>query len=184
MLMLMFLACLALTAESSYAGPRLKNLEVRQPLKGLGVHKMSSSEILNRSMKSAAKSADRLSAQVQNILEVTSMGTIERWRKGIDLSLVKEDFSRGVVEHMKSVTQVLKIRAQSGGRLAGIKEFEFLNLMNKSDYILSVYVTQESLKHALQNDTQSVVAEAVASYNKERSRFDQKVLRVTSLQTQ
>ena len=133
-------------------------------------------------LKRANTSAEALDQQIVRYLEVASMGRLERWKKGIDLDLVKLEYSRRVLGHLSSVTNLMKMRRSSGNKFKKLYEFDFQNLMRKSDYVLAVNTTRTVLEHASAQDRElaAQVEKILAEYNQERLRFDAKMIAFNS----
>ncbi len=129
-------------------------------------------------LKRANTSAEGLDQQIVRYLEVASMGRLERWQKGIDLDLVKVEYSQRVLGHLNSMTNLMKMRRSSGNKFKKLYEFDFQNLMRKSDYVLAVNTTRTALEYASAQDSEfAAQAEKVlAEYNQERLHFDAKMI--------
>ncbi|UXR63117.1 hypothetical protein EZJ49_08515 [Bdellovibrio bacteriovorus] len=158
------------------------NLRLRQPTKGAAVQRMAQEkkqhQAVRLGLKRANTSAESLDHQITRYLEVSSMGRLQRWQKGIDLDLVKVEYSQRVLGHLRSMTHLMKMRRSFGNKFSKLYEFDFQNLMRKSDYVLAVNTTRTALEYAsAQNGELAIQAEKVlAEYNQERLNFDAKMI--------
>lgn len=171
----LFLVVFAVTA-SSFASPRGKRL--RQTRSGVIVNTLSKRDIkLNSEMQSALLWAEHIDRLVMPLMEVTSMGRIERWLKKRDLDAMKMEYSKSMIFHLKAVTVVFKSRRQSQGFLK-LREFDFQNMIRKSDYLLSLYLTKESFNLATENGLGEEIEKVLKFYNQERVQYDQKMITI------
>nr|BFD66351.1 hypothetical protein HAGR004_13730 [Bdellovibrio sp. HAGR004] len=176
-----FVTLTVFTAELSLASLERMNLRLRQPTKGASVQRMAQEkrqQAVRLGLKRANTSAEALDQQIVRYLEVASMGRLERWKKGIDLDLVKVEYSQRVLGHLSSVTNLMKMRRSSGNKFKKLYEFDFQNLMRKSDYVLAVNTTRTVLEYASAQDRELAArAEKIlAEYNQERLHFDAKMI--------
>lgn len=176
-----FVALTIFCGELSLASLDRVNLRLRQPTKGAGVQRMAQEkrqQAVRLGLKRANTSAEGLDQQIVRYLEVASMGRLERWQKGVDLDLVKVEYSQRVLGHLNSMTNLMKMRRSSGNKFKKLYEFDFQNLMRKSDYVLAVNTTRTALEYASAQDSEfAAQAEKVlAEYNQERLHFDAKMI--------
>lgn len=161
---------------SGFASPRGKRL--RQTRSGVIVNTLSKRDIkLNYEMHSALSWAERIDQQVIPLMEVSSMGQIERWMKNKDLDSMKMEYSKNMISHLKAMTVVFKSRRQSRGFLK-LREFDFQNMIRKSDYLLSLYLTKESFNLATENGLGEEIEKVLNLYNHERVQYDQKMITI------
>lgn len=172
-----FLALTVLAGEVSLASIQQRHLRMRQPTKGASVYRMADRQALELKLQRAKVSADHLDQQIGRYLEVSSMGTLQRWQKSIDLDTVKEEYSERVLTHLTAMTELMKLRRSAGRKFKKLYEFDFQNLIRKSDYVLAVNTARSSLEHASEDDEFAARAErALADYNEERLLYDAKMI--------
>ncbi|WII73716.1 hypothetical protein QJS83_07485 [Bdellovibrio sp. 22V] len=173
-----FVAFAILAAELSLVGVQRQALIMRQPTSGVSVYKMPKRQMLEMNMRSAKRWAERLDAQSLHILSVSSMSGFDRWRRGVDIDSMKTQYSQDMIAHLKAMTSILKIRREKGG-FAKLQEFDFQNMIRKSDYLLSLSVTKSCIEHlSNEGDSTELVREVLASYNQERMQFDHKMISI------
>lgn len=161
---------------------------MRQPRKGAVAQKVARAKQdkiemqLRHRMQSARGSAERLEEQVPVYLNALSMNAFQRWSKGIDLDILRKDFAAGMLVHLQAVSDLMKMRRDRGGQLPGFQDFAFKNLLNKSDYLLSLDLTKDSLElTSSQGRDLEAFNKILTNYNLERASFDKKTLRLASL---
>lgn len=173
----LFFVAVTITA-SSFAFPRGNRLRLRQTRSGVIVNSLSKRDIkLNSEMQSALLWAERIDQQVMPLMEVSSMGRLERWMKKKDLDAMKMEYSLNMIRHLKAMAVVLQSRRQSQG-FVKLREFDFQNMIRKSDYLLSLYLTKESFNLAVENGLEEEIGKVLNFYNKERVQYDQKVITI------
>lgn len=173
-----FVGFAVLAAELSLFGLQSKNLTVRQPRNGAPVQVVTKHQVLHQKMESAKRWAERLDVLSLHILSVSSLSTFERWRHNVDLTALKNQYSRDLLAHMESMAAVLKMRREAGG-FKKLREFDFQTTIRKSDYILALPLTQECLERLLHDSGLSEnTKKVVALYNQERVLYDHKVVTV------
>lgn len=128
---------------------------------------------------SAAKSwADRMDAQTFEILQASSVSPLQRWMQGSSLSYLEKQLSRDTVEHLRTMADVMRTRRELGG-FKKLREFDFYNMLRKSDYLLSLEMTRKSLKDLSQDKAMAAkFRETLSLYNQERIMFDQSYLEI------
>lgn len=171
-----FIACAILAAELLLVGVQNHALTMRQPISGVSVYKMPKRQELEINMQAAKRWAERLDTQSLHILAVSSMSGFDRWRRGVDIESMKTQYSKDMIAHLKAMTSILKARREKGG-FKKLREFDFQNMIRKSDYLLSLNVTKVSFEHLKKDDSESeIVHKVLAQYNQERMRFDHKMI--------
>lgn len=129
---------------------------------------------LKKSMLSAKKSAERLDQQAQELMKVSYLNGWSRWRANIDIDSMEEQYSRDVVSHLKAMTKLMKFRREAGG-LKKLQEFDFQNMVRKSDYLMGLSATKSSLQSLGSKSQDKNYLQAVLdNYNHERMIFDAK----------
>ncbi len=158
-----------LTATSwAFVAQGKANLKVRQPLKVAAMAKNGIAGEIRQRLATAVASADRLDRQIPDYLRVSSLGVLQRWKRGVDLSTLERQYTQDLASHIIAMTDLLRSRREQRG-FKKWQEFEFKNLLAKSDYILAVPMSRQSLiaqRNSL--DTQRMLLE----YNRERLYFD------------
>lgn len=159
--------------------PAVKNgfLTVRQPEKGLVVNYSSTSTGLISNIEVAKKLADQLDDEAKHLLDAGSMGFFERLFKKKNLSSMRLEYTKMMMLHLKAMTAVFKSHRQFRG-FQKLQELEFRNLINKSDYLVSLYVSRESLLFAGNQGLEAEIQITMKLYNKERMHFDRKMLSI------
>lgn len=127
-------------------GFREKNPKMEQPQVGAVVHPANKRFVFQKNILEAKQSAERLDQQARGLLEASSMNYLERWNKSIDLKAMETRYAKDVVRHVAAMAQIMKLRRENGGKLRGLHEFDFQNLLRKSDYLLSLKVTTRHLQ--------------------------------------
>lgn len=173
-----FVAFAILAAELTLVGVQQRSLAMRQPISGVSVYKMPKRQMLEMNMQSAKRWAERLDTQSLHLLAVSSMSGFDRWRRGVDIDSMKTQYSKDMIAHLKAMTSILKMRREKGG-FAKLREFDFQNMIRKSDYLLSLSVTKSCLEHLSKEEgSTETVREVLASYNQERMQFDHKMIAI------
>ncbi|ASD63281.1 hypothetical protein [Bdellovibrio bacteriovorus] len=176
-LAIFFVGLTLLAGELSLASLQRKSLTVRQPTKGAAVHGLASKQKLLLGLNKAKTSAEGLDLQIGRYLEISSMGAFQRWQKNIDFDAVKDEYSQRVLNHLQAMTELMKLRRSSHGQFKKLYEFDFQNLIRKSDYVLSVNTTRTTLEHSSEDPAFAAQAErTLADYNEERMRYDSKMI--------
>lgn len=161
---------ISLLATGSWASvaPGKANLIMRQPLKVSASAKNGVVAQNRLHISAAIASAEKLDRRIPVFLEAASLGTLQRWRMGVNLNALEQDYNRDLMKHIAAMTDVLRSRREQRG-FKKWQEFEFRNLLAKSDYILAVPMTRQSLS-AQKNflNAQKMLLE----YNRERLYFD------------
>lgn len=141
-----FVVLVLVVAVLALVGFKPNNPEMRQPQVGATVHPANKRFVFQKNILEAKQSAERLDEQARGLLEASAMGPIERWYKSVDLQALETRYRQDVNRHVLSMAQVMKLRRENGGKLRGLHEFDFQNLLRKSDYVLSLQVTSPHLK--------------------------------------
>lgn len=168
------------------AKPQNKGLSMRQPRKVSVAQKVARQEKkdlqLRHRMQAARGSAERLEEQVPVYLNVLSMSAYKRWSQGVDLTVLRKDFASGMLVHLQAMSDLMKLRRDNGGKLPGFQDFAFKNLLNKSDYLLALDLTKDSLElSSVGGKDLEVFNKILSNYNLERGLLDNKALRLASL---
>lgn len=186
-----YFVCLIAPAVS-YFGFHKLHLKVRQTTNVSAAQELSAKAVQTTMKKvrkiptnliqdkmSAAKNwADRMDAQTFQILQASSVGPLQRWIQGSSLSYMEKQLSRDAIEHLRTMADVMRTRRELGG-FKKLREFDFYNMLRKSDYLLSLEMTRKSLKDLSKDKTLgSKFRETLSLYNQERLMFDQSYLEI------
>lgn len=169
----LFFAVFAIGA-SGFASYQAKKMKT--PRNGVIVHRLGAREAkLNSDMQLAKLWAERVDAQVTPWMEVSSLGRVNRWLQNKDFDAMKIEYSKSMMAHLKAMTVIFTAHRRSRG-FKKLREFDFQNLIRKSDYLLALYVTKESFMAAEQEGLGREVRRVMSLYNRERAQFDQKII--------
>lgn len=173
-----FVGLTVLAAELSLAAFSRPGLKVKQPTKGAAVHRLAPVQVpLKLALNKAKASAESLDKQVGRYLQVSSMGSFERWRKNVNLEGVQVEYSQRVLAHLKAMADLMRLRREHSRTFKKLYEFDFQNLMLKSDYVLSVNTTRTALESGARNrEFSKALEQAFATYNTERLALDGKMI--------
>ncbi|MEN0057981.1 MAG: hypothetical protein AAGB31_04050 [Bdellovibrio sp.] len=149
--------------------------ELRQPANGVSVKKVFSRDGTQRAMDIARHSADRLDQQATIILELSGMGWLEKWHRRANIQEMRAQYSREMMTHLHAMTNLFQKRRQLRG-FKKLQEFEFQNMVRKSDYLLSLVSTQKSLESISDDKTAQRLQSILEQYNNERQKFDQHLI--------
>ncbi|MGE5085690.1 MAG: hypothetical protein ACM3MG_05270 [Bacillota bacterium] len=170
LLMLIFMSF-----QGAYAAPKSKFLKVRQPHKVFDVNKTWLYEI-SHDLLVATSSAENLDSQVLSLVSYSGMGWFQKWRKGIDEERIQKQFAEDLRAHLQTMTVLFEKHARRGP-FDRLREFEFQNLVRRSDYILSLGIARNCLERGLvKKEFAGEFKKVLGSYNQERLRFDQKMI--------
>lgn len=123
----------------------------------------------------ADENATKLDAYTQELIKISSLNGWQRWTQNKDASKVKKEFSFELQKHLSLIAEIFKIRSLNKGRLPQYQEFEFQNLLRKSDYLLSLDFSRDSLEFARKNkDFSASFGKTLISYNEQRFHYDGK----------
>lgn len=162
----------------------------RSPRKGKHANlKMSQTKKVSKSPKMAAidpqtarllymadESSARLDGMTQELIKISSLSAWQRWVQNKDAAKLKNEFSSEMQRHLGIVSDIFRIRSAKG-RLPQYQEFEFQNLLRKSDYLLSLDFSRDSLEYARKNkDFSASFSKTLVSYNEQRFNYDRKTI--------
>ncbi len=164
--------------QGTEARTKKMHLKPRQPIKVASAPKMAIDKKAFNLLQGASLKADILDKSVGRILEVSSMSSWSRWRQNINMGNIQKDYSLDMRSHLSKMAELMKLRRQQG-KLPQFQEFEFANLLRKSDYLLSLSISKEAVESAQKDkDFESSMHQTVAAYNQERIQLDHKVIHV------
>ncbi|MBO9665917.1 MAG: hypothetical protein J7501_03820 [Bdellovibrio sp.] len=174
------LLTLIMGLQIAMAAPKKHTLKVRQPQKVATVHNSWQRE-LNYDLLAASASAENLDEQLEPLMNASGLNFIQKWKRGIDESELQNRFAKDVSSHLETMATILKMRSRVGS-FNRLNEFEFQNLIRRSDYILALSVSRTCLEEGLRDEKfAKKFKNILAAYNQERVRFDQKMITLVSL---
>lgn len=139
--------------------------------------KKISPQELSQAIVVAEDRIKNLEMQMRDYTRVQGLGFWERWIKSINIYEVQENYARGVVAHLKAMTDVLKLRRLSGNEFTGLSEFHFNILFRQSDFVLNSFATKHSVQKISGGSSLAQRLEkALYQYNQERLFFDSKMV--------
>lgn len=146
--------------------------EVRQPMNVVGGQSLSPRLLVKKNMVNAKITAERLDEETGRIIGALGMNRVQRWFRGVHLERIQQQYDRDLLWHLTAMGELFKYRRQLGG-LKKLQEFEFQNLVRRSDYVLSLNVAKQSLR-SLGADRQRYkdFYMVLKNYNQERELFD------------
>lgn len=129
-------------------------------------------------LKAATLSAENLDSQLEALMNAEGYSFVQKWKRGIDQSALQTQFSKDLKSHL-SIMAVLFEKHAKYKKFHQVSEFEFQNLVRRSDYLLSLPVAKNSLQEALgQKKFATDFKTVLAAYNKERMLFDSKTIQI------
>lgn len=126
----------------AFRGP---DLELRQPRSGTPVHPVTKQFLLKKNTALAKTTAESLGRQALGLIEASTTPAWQRWWRGVNLSKLESQYRHDVKIHMQAIAEVMRLRRENGGSLTKLYEFDFQNLLRKSDSILSSRLTRDHL---------------------------------------
>ncbi|WP_413584670.1 hypothetical protein [Bdellovibrio sp. HCB274] len=126
----------------------------------------------------ATASAENLDAQLEPLMNADGFGVWQKWKRGINEAKLQQDFTKDLKQHLSIMAVLFKKHSQYKN-FDRVTEFEFQNLVRRSDYILSLPVSRKAVESSfsqarMANDFKNVLA----AYNKERMQFDSKSIQL------
>jgi hypothetical protein len=174
--LILILFSLLVFAEGASARSHKKSPSVRQTKKVAKSPKMAIDPQVARLLFMADENVEKLEAYTQDLLKISSLSTWQRWTQSKNITNVKQAFSMEMQKHLSIIAEVFKIRSNKG-RLLQYQEFEFQNLLRKSDYLLSLEFSRDSLEFARKNkDFSASFGKTLVSYNEQRFHYDRKAI--------
>ncbi|MNL00008.1 hypothetical protein D3C87_1204260 [compost metagenome] len=174
--LILILFSLVMFAGAASARSHKKGPSVRQTKKVAKSPKMAIDPQVARLLFMADENAEKLDAYTQELLKISSLSAWQRWVQNKDVTKVKQAFSNEMQKHLGIIAEIFKIRSHKG-RLLQYQEFEFQNLLRKSDYLLSLEFSRDSLVYARKNkDFSASFGKTLISYNEQRFHYDRKTI--------
>lgn len=178
-LILILFSLVVLAEGASARSPRKgrhASLKMGQTKKVAKSPKMAIDPQAARLLYMADESTARLDGHTQELIQISSLSAWQRWVQNKDAAKVKKEFSGEMQRHLSIISDIFKIRSAKG-RLPQYQEFEFQNLLRKSDYLLSLDFSRDSLEYARKNkDFSTSFGKTLVSYNEQRFHYDRKTI--------
>ncbi len=178
---LMLVMAVLFVVGAAEAKPRKAPLKMRQTQKVSSVTRVGKTPIVKpnvvNTLRSAVVLAESLDDKAGRIIEAMSLSPFKKWLRNIDEDKLKAEYAEELMVHMTRMTTLFGTHRKSGP-FAKFNEFEFQNLLVKSDYLLSLAISRQSLEYAHHKELFAQrFNSALAAYNAERVGFDQKMIR-------
>ncbi|WP_413557699.1 hypothetical protein [Bdellovibrio sp. HCB209] len=163
--------------SAAEAAPKKAFIKTRQPQKVSAVSK-SWHRLVIADLRAATLSAENLDSQLEPLMNAGGYSFLQKWKRGIDEASLQKQFSKDLKSHLQIMAVLFEKHAKVK-KFESVNEFEFQNLVRRSDYILSLPVAKDSLQTSLaQKKFAEDFKNVLASYNKERMRFDSKTIQI------
>ena len=163
--------------KTAFAAKAVKNLNWRQPQIVAAIQRMATDVEVQSDIQAATDIADRLDKKSGKLHQMMSLNSLQKWLAHIDDDRLKQEYANDMMLHLSRMSALFRSHRQFG-MFPRFKEFEFQNLLLKSDYLLSLWVTQRSIESAAKEKNFSErVKNILTEYNSERMRLDQKSLK-------
>lgn len=173
------LTLMLMSFQGAVAAPKHKTLKMRQPHKVAAVNKAWQSEI-SHDLLVATSSAENLDAQLATLVHAPGMGWVQKWQKGINQAQLQKQFAEDLSAHLQTMA-VLFQKHTAKGPFDRLREFEFQNLVRRSDYILSLNISRNSLEVGMtEKNFAAEFKKVLGMYNQQRLHFDQKMISLAS----
>lgn len=180
-IVLMCLGVILVASEGAKAAARRENPKMRQTQRVSSVHDLAKLRVLENQFGMARKWADSLDRQSWRLLKYSTMSPLSRWSQNVDLFSMQKQYSNEMLAHLQAMSRIFRMRRETRG-FAKLREFDFQNMIRKSDYLLALPMTRGSLEALLQDKSMGKkIQQTLALYNRERLNFDQKVFTIAGL---
>lgn len=157
--------------------PSASSLSLRQTQKVATVTNVANT------LSSASVLAENLDIKAGKIIEAMSLGSFKKWMLHIDEQTLRTQYADEMLLHMNYMTALFRLHRQKG-HFEKYNEFEFQNLLVKSDYLLSLLISRESLQSAQHSEVfAKKLDSALHAYNRERIDLDKKMIHFAFNQT-
>lgn len=152
-------------------------IRMRQPQKVAPVSKSWQREVVS-DLYVATASAENLDSQLEPLMNAAGFSYWQKWKRNIDESSLQKTFSKDLKSHLQIMAMLFEKHTQYK-KFDRVSEFEFQNLVRRSDYILSLPVSKNAIQETtgtakFASDFKMVLAE----YNKVRQQFDSKTIQL------
>ncbi|WP_210415626.1 hypothetical protein [Bdellovibrio sp. ZAP7] len=152
-------------------------IRMRQPQKVSPVSKSWQREVVS-DLFAATASAENLDSQLEPLMNAAGFSYIQKWKRGIDESSLQKTFSKDLKSHLQVMAMLFDKHTQYK-KFDRVSEFEFQNLVRRSDYILSLPVSKNAIQETMGGAKfASEFKTVLAEYNKVRQRFDSKSIQL------
>jgi hypothetical protein len=165
--------------KTACAATAVKNLNMRQPQIVSTIQRMATDVEVQSDIQAATDIADRLDKKSGKLHKMMSLSPLKKWLAHIDDDRLMQEYANDMMLHLSRMSALFRSHRKFG-MFPRFKEFEFQNLLIKSDYLLSLSVTQRSIESASKEKNFSErVKNILFEYNSERVSLDQKSLKFT-----
>ncbi|QLY24269.1 hypothetical protein [Bdellovibrio sp. KM01] len=152
-------------------------IRMRQPQKVSPVIKSWQREVIS-DLFAATASAENLDSQLEPLMNAAGFSYIQKWKRGIDETSLQKTFSKDLKNHLQVMAMLFDKHTQYK-KFDRVSEFEFQNLVRRSDYILSLPVSKNAIQETMGGAKfTSEFKTVLAEYNKVRQRFDSKSIQL------
>jgi hypothetical protein len=173
---ILFSIFVLMTCQTVKASHFEKNLKKVQPQIVAAKNNFISDIQIKGDLRAASEMAERLDKKAKKLLNVMSLNAVNKWIAQIDEDRMRYEYAEDLMQHMHRMSAIFRLHRKVG-TFARFKEFEFQNLLTKSDYLLSLVVTKRSVDSANSKKEFLPKFKAVlAEYNAERVGYDQKMI--------
>lgn len=173
---ILFSIFVLMTCQIGKASQSEKNLKKKQPQNVAAKNNFISDIQIKGDLCSASEMAERLDKKASKLLNVMSLNAVNKWMAHIDEGRMRYEYAEDLMQHMHRMSEIFRLHRKVGP-FTRFKEFEFQNLLTKSDYLLSLIVTKRSIDSANGKKEFLTKFKAVlAEYNAERVGYDQKMI--------
>ncbi|WP_413575039.1 hypothetical protein ACLVWU_12325 [Bdellovibrio sp. HCB290] len=126
----------------------------------------------------ATASAENLDAQIEPLMNAEGFGVWQKWKRGINEAKLQQDFTKDLKQHLSIMAVIFKKHSQYK-KFDRVTEFEFQNLVRRSDYILSLPVSRKAVESSIvKAGVAADFKNVLLAYNKERMQFDSKSIQL------
>lgn len=173
----MVVLALLMGLSAAEAANKKALIRMRQPKKVSAVSKSWQREVIN-DLYAATASAENMDSQLEPLMNASGYSFIQKWKRGINEESLQQRFSKDLKGHLQIMATLFEKHAQYK-KFDRVSEFEFQNLVRRSDYILSLPVSRVAIEKSMSAAKFATEFKvALASYNKERMHFDSKVIQL------
>lgn len=170
---------LLFVAIPSFAKNRHQNLNMRQRKTVAVVKNNVTSSYVELKIQITEDKAEILDQTSKKLMQFVDLNPLQRWAIRKEEENLQNQFAMGLTEHIVQMTELFRMHRISKS-FQRLEEFEFRNLLVKSDYLLGIYFSKQSLEIAGKNKIfAQKISTALTNYNSERIGIDQKILQIS-----
>ncbi|WP_413582008.1 hypothetical protein [Bdellovibrio sp. HCB288] len=152
-------------------------IKMGQPKKVSAVSKSWQREVI-ADLYAATASAENLDSQLEPLMNASGYSYFQKWKRGIDEAALQKQFAKGMKSHLQIMAVLFEKHGKSK-KFDRLNEFEFQNLVRRSDYILSLPVSKQAIEASMSVKKFSADFRlTLDAYNKVRMRFDSKSIQL------